>query len=267
MRLAAGPWSLELAPERGASLTLLQHRGRDLLAAQGAFWMLPWCNRLDGGRFPWNGKTYDLPVNEAAGNALHGLGRDAPWTVEQASDQDVVLVQSLSRPPFHYAARLQVTLGEAGLAMALSLRNMGAEPCPMGLGWHPWFARPAGCSVHLRAGSAFRTDARSLPVEAFSTPGLDGGESEWLGIDRHFAGWTGEAALRRPDLSLHLAAEGDWAGNLQFFAPEDRPVICLEPVSHVPDVINRPHFAALGSMRVLEPGEAMAGRLVLTVRG
>lgn len=266
MRLQAGPWVLEVAPERGAAFTALRHEGRELLAPQGAFWMLPWCNRLDGGRFPWNGQLHRLPVNEPAGNALHGLGRDAPWSVEHASGADAILLQSLSHPPFHYAARLHLSVGEAGLAMTLSLRNMGAEPCPMGLGWHPWFARPPACRVRLEAGSAFRTDARSLPVEAFATTGLDGGEAGWLGLDRHFASWNGRAELRRPDLAIHLAAEGEWARNLQFFAPEERPVLCLEPVSHVPDVINRPQFAGLGPMRVLEPGEAMTARLVLTAR-
>ncbi|HWL82037.1 MAG TPA: aldose epimerase [Roseomonas sp.] len=269
MRLESGPWRAELLPERGAHFAGLSHAGRALLdPAHGAFWMLPWTNRIDGGCFPWAGKTYHFPITHPdEGNALHGLSRALPWQVEAASAERAVLTQALAQAPFDYAARLEVTLSEAGLALDLTLRNQGAGPCPMGFGWHPWFARPAGCTVRFASEATFRRNARKLPVEAIPSLGLDGGEADWLGTDGHFAGWDGMAELHRPDLTLVLRASGDWSRNLQFFAPADRPVICLEPVSHVPDVINRPQLAPWGAMHVLAPGEALRGGITLSVTG
>ncbi|PHK93049.1 aldose epimerase [Pseudoroseomonas rhizosphaerae] len=276
MRLESGPWRAELLPEHGAAFATLEHAGRPILAPlegrdpnatlAGAFWMLPWANRLDGGRFPWGGTTHAFPLTHPQeGNALHGLSRLAPWRVEERGAASAVLTQSLARGPFDYVARLGVTLGAEGLRLAMTVRHAGPAPCPLGFGWHPWFARPAGCAVRFAARAALLVDARKLPVAAQDSPGLDGGEREWLGMDTHFTGWDGLATLRRPDLALTLRAGGDWSRNLQFYAPADHPVLCLEPVSHVPDAINRPGLAPHGAMRVLAPGEALEGVISLSV--
>lgn len=276
MRLESGPWRAELSPEEGAAFAALEHEARPILAPlagrdpnstpAGAFWMLPWTNRIDGGRFPWAGATHVFPLTHPQeGNALHGLSRLAPWQVEEQGAAVAVLTQSLARGPFHYHARLRVALGPEGLRLAMTVRNAGTAPCPMGFGWHPWFARPPGCTLRFAARATFLRDARKLPVAAQDSAGLEGGELGWLGTDAHFAGWDGLAELRRPDVALTLRASGDWAHNLQFYAPADHPVLCLEPVSHVPDVINRPFLAPHGAMRVLAPGEALEGLITLSV--
>lgn len=264
MHLESGPWSADLAPDLGASFTGIAHAGRELLyAPKGAFWMMPWTNRLDGGRF---GRTACLPVNDAEeGNALHGLSRGLPWQVEEAAPDRAVLVQEVSHAPFHYAARLEIMLAPGAFSIALNMRNAGEAPCPMGFGWHPWFLRPAGTTVRFHAEATFRRNERNLPIAVVPAEGVSGGEETWLNTDGHFAGWDGVAELRRPDLALLLRAEGDWSRNLQFYAPDRWPTLCLEPVSHVPDVINRPQFAPWGAMRVLAPGESLQGRVTLSV--
>lgn len=278
MRLESGPWRAELLPEEGAAFAALEHAGRPVLAPlagrdpnatfAGAFWMLPWTNRIDGGSFPWAGATHVFPLTHPQeGNALHGLSRLAPWRVEERGADSAVLTQSLAHEPFDYVARLSVALGPEGLRLAMTVRHAGPSPCPVGFGWHPWFARPPGCAVRFAARSTFLGDARKLPVAAQDSPGLDGDELDWLGTDAHFAGWDGLAVLRRPDMTLTLRAGGDWSRNLQFYAPADHPVLCLEPVSHVPDVINRPALARHGAMRVLAPGEALEGLITLSVTG
>lgn len=274
LNLQAGGWHASLLPAQGAAFASLEHEGRPILqplegrdpnATQaGAFWMLPWTNRLDGGLFPWAGECYSFPITHPSeGNALHGLGRTLPWKVEENGPASAVLSQRLSQQPFDYLARLEVSLGEGGLTLALRLEQQGETPCPMGFGWHPWFARPPGCAVRFSATHKLRRDARKLPVGAEPSSGIDGPEETWLGADDHFAGWGGEAVLKRPDLTLVMRASGDWARNFQFFAPQAHPVLCLEPVSHVPDAINRPALAPLGAMRTLARGEALSGRLTL----
>ncbi|MCG7362067.1 aldose epimerase [Roseomonas sp. ACRSG] len=274
--LRAGPWRAALLPEQGAAFAHLEHDGRPVLrpleegaspltGKAGAFWMLPWTNRLDGGRFPCAGEVYHFPIGEPAGNALHGLGREAPWVVEEAGPARAVLTQQLRRTPFDYAARLEVALDPDGLSLALRLEHRGAEPCPMGMGWHPWFLRLPGSAPRLAATHRMVTNERSLPLRAEPSDGIPEGDAGWIGTDRHFAGWDGMAVLQRPDLTVTLQAEGDWAHNLQFYAPDHLPVVCLEPVSHVPDVINRPTLAAFGAMRVLATGQALQGRVRLRV--
>ncbi|MGY4803428.1 aldose epimerase family protein [Teichococcus aerofrigidensis] len=278
LALRGGGWEAEILPDRGAAFASLAHEGRAVLRPldggdpnrdrAGAFWMLPWTNRLDGGCLRWRGVVHRFPLTHPReGNALHGLGRAAPWQVEAAAPERAVLAQRLVHPPFDYAARLEIALGAAGLDLRLTLRHLGAAPCPAGFGWHPWFLRPEGCRLRFAATHRLLRGPRKLPVGAVPCPGLEGDAEAWLGQDDHYAGWSGAAVLRRPDLTLSLVASGDWAGNLQLFAPPETPVLCLEPVSHLPDVVNRPALAPLGAMRVLAPGEALSGRLVLAVAG
>jgi aldose 1-epimerase len=52
--------------------------------------------------------------------------------------------------------------------------------------------------------------------------------------------------------------------NLHLCMPASRAVFCVEPVSHVPGVVNRRAFAHLGDMTALAPGEALEGTVVLS---
>ena len=44
--------------------------------------LIPWPNRLEDGRYEFDGRRYQLPLNEPEHqNAIHGLVRGAAWTV------------------------------------------------------------------------------------------------------------------------------------------------------------------------------------------
>jgi aldose 1-epimerase len=277
--LEGGGWTASLLPEAGAAVACLRFRERDVLAPLplgadpntsfcGAFVMAPWANRLDRGRLPVAGIEYRLPVNRRDdATAIHGLARDHPWRVREASPSRAVLTQEFDGAelglPWRYTGRLELCLEEAGAALALSFCNRAESPFPFGLGWHPFFLRPAGTRLRFRAATRFARDARCLPVAEQPTGGLDGDEASYEGLDTHFAGWDGVAEIQRPDLRLVLSATGAWARNLQVFAPSGGRVLCVEPVSHVPDAPNRPAFAKHGPMAVLSPGDALSARLVM----
>jgi aldose 1-epimerase len=275
-----GGWTATLLPEQGGAFAALAWGGRDVLAPLplgadpnasfcGAFVMAPWTNRLDAGVLPVAGIEYRLPVNRPQDNtAIHGLSRDRPWAVERLARSALVLAQQVDATglglPWRYAARLAVGLGEAGAEIALSLTNLGELPFPFGLGWHPWFQRPAGTRLRFRAEALFARDARCLPVAVQPSTGVDGDGSAYEGLDTHFAGWDGVAEILRPDLQLRLAATGAWARNLQVFAPAGGMVLCVEPVSHVPDAPNRPDAAPHGPLVMLPPGGTLDGGLLLS---
>jgi aldose 1-epimerase len=277
--LEGGGWTASLLPEAGAAMACLRFRGRDVLAPLplgatpntafgGAFVMAPWANRLDGGRLPLAGIEYHLPVNHREdGTAIHGLARDRPWRVREASRSRAELTQDLDGAdlglPWQYEARLDVCLDEAGAALSLRLCNRAELPFPFGVGWHPFFLRAPRTRLRFRAALRFARDARCLPVAEQPTDGLDGEKASYEGLDTHFAGWDGVAEIHRPDLRLVLSASGAWARNLQVFAPSGGNVLCVEPVSHVPDAPNRPAFAKYGPMAVLPPGGVLSARLVM----
>jgi aldose 1-epimerase len=272
LRLAGGSWAAEIAPEDGAGMRALRFRGHDVLVPApegerlggpfGAFWMIPWANRLDGGRLG----PHRLPINRAQdGTAIHGLSRDRPWHVAALAADAATLAQEVTAGPYRYGVRLATTLGPEELVLDLAVVNTGEAPMPFGAGWHPWFVRPAGTRLAFRAMHRCTHDARNLPVAAAFDAGLDGGEEAFLGLDTHFPGWDGVARIAWPGRVLTMSATGALATHLQVYAPPAPPVLCVEPSSHLPDAPNRPDLEPLGPMRVLAPGEILTGRISLAM--
>ena len=271
MKLQHGDWQALICPEQGAAFSSLQWRGRDVLVraregtrhpgAYGAFWMLPWANRLDAGRIA----GHAMPINRAAeATAIHGLARDLPWEVISANSDYALLQQRVNFAPFYYTAQLAVTLAAEGLLMEMTLRHEGAAPTPYGMGWHPWFMRSAVTSLHLNATQRASHSERGLPESLTPCACIAADEAGLLGLDNFFAGWDGLARLVTPACTITLHATGDFAVGVQVYAPAAQPVICVEPVSHMPDAPNRPALAAAAPMRLLAQGQSLHGTIRLT---
>lgn len=275
LTLAAHGWEATVLPEQGADIPRLAVAGRELLAPtgasanpawHGAFLMAPWTNRLAGGRIEVAGREWRMPIDRPEeGTAIHGLVRRLPWRVEDASAAAATLSCMVDQAPFRLEARLGVTLSEAGFLLSLALTNTGEAPTPMGMGWHPFFLRPAGTRLRLRAATVFGRDARGLAIGPRPTRGIDGADAVLEGLhDAHLAGWDGAADIIFPDgHALSLRADGAWRGNAHVFAPRGHGFLCVEPVSHAPNAANDAAAAAHGAMHLLAPGDALRASLMI----
>ncbi|MFT4151890.1 MAG: aldose 1-epimerase [Paracoccaceae bacterium] len=276
-------YRLTLDPDRGGSLLSLDMRqGEDWVALlepladpaaglrAGSFVMAPFANRIADGRFTFQGRDFALPVNRPAeGMAIHGFARDRVWQVRATTDDHARLSLRLDDPalPWRFDLDQRVTLSPAGVEVALAMTNTGDTPMPFGMGLHPWFRKPQGATIRFRTAKSLRRDARGLPLaEAGEHPefapetALPLGETPWF--DGVFPDWAPrEALIRWPGeaVEIRLTATGALR-HLHVFVPDDRPVFCAEPVSHLPDAINRP---ALPQMDVLAPGESLSGAMIL----
>lgn len=276
MILGSSGWKAALLPQRGVAFASLTLDGRDVLKPvpdgadpndgfHGAFLMAPWTNRLEDGRISVDGIEYRMPINRPAeGTALHGFLRDIAWTVEEAAADRATFACALHHAPFRCAARLAIALSPAGFSLAVSLTNTGDVVTPMGFGWHPWFARPAGTRLRFAATTIFGRDARNVATAPRAGNGLDGGDDVLDGHDTHFAGWDGAAEIGWADgTRLAMRADGAWSRNLQVFAPPGGGVLCVEPVTHAPDAVNRGENAAHGAMHPLPPGATLDASLMI----
>ena len=110
--------------------------------------LAPWPNRLAGGRYEWDGRELQLPVNEpASGSAIHGLVRWAGWRAVEREPARVALEYVLHpQPGYPFALRLLVDyrLAEPGLTVRTEAENVGAQACPFGAGHHPYVLAPTG---------------------------------------------------------------------------------------------------------------------------
>jgi aldose 1-epimerase len=192
------------------------------------------------------------------------LARDLPWEVTSAAPDQVVLRQRLTFAPFDYTARLTLSLDADGLLMEMECRHEGAAPVPYGMGWHPWFARSAETSLHLNAAQCAKHTVRGLPESLTPCTSIAADEAGLIGLDNFFAGWDGVARFTIPDGTITLTVTGDFAAGVQVYAPPTQPVICVEPVSHMPDAPNRPALAAAAPMRLLAMCQSLHGTIRLT---
>jgi aldose 1-epimerase len=142
--------------------------------------LVPWPNRLDGGRYRFDGVDHQLPLSEPdKGNAIHGLLRWQPWRAHGHTRDRVVMATRLHpRPgyPFTLDVRIDYRLDDTGLRVSTSAANIGATTCLYGSGQHPYLSPGGGviddAELEIAAGLRVVTDAeRQLPVGVESVPG------------------------------------------------------------------------------------------------
>ncbi|MFE2874321.1 aldose 1-epimerase family protein [Streptomyces roseus] len=227
--------------------------------------LVPWPNRIGDGRYRWQGRELQLPVNETEhANAIHGLLRWTSWQAVEEADGRVVLATTLwPQPgyPFHLAVRAQYALGRQGLTVEITARNLGDTPAPYGVGQHPYLAvGPRAVDdmlLTVPARTRLRTDDRGLPVAAEPVSGtlLDFAAPRPIGPLRLDTAFTdlrreadGRAVVRLAEPSGAYGTDlwlGEGTDHVQVFTgdtlaePHRRRSVAVEPMSCGPDAFRR----------------------------
>jgi galactose mutarotase-like enzyme len=144
--LRSGSWSIAVDP-LGAQLSLLRDsRDRDLLwDGDPAYWtgrspiLFPIVGTLDGGEFRWRGRRHTLP--------RHGLARARRFEVIRQEERDLLFRLSatpdtLPHYPFQFELDVAYRLEGSAFEIEATARNLGDEPMPASLGFHPAFRWP-----------------------------------------------------------------------------------------------------------------------------
>ncbi|MEJ3657379.1 aldose 1-epimerase family protein [Actinomycetes bacterium KLBMP 9759] len=236
--------------------------------------LVPWPNRVAKGRWSWNGREQQLALSEpTAGNAIHGLLRH---TLYQAGERsaDAVTLHAVVAPqpgwPVPLDTSIRFAVGAGGLTVTHTVRNVGTEPVPFGVGAHPY----------IRAGGS-ATDDSVLTLAATTLLPLDGGlptgparpidadpdlsgELRGTVLDHAFGGCVptdGDSLVRHrltgPEGGVELWAEPVF-GWVQVFTPDDHPgrgrAVAVEPMTCPPDALN----SGIDLLTVA-PGETWSG--------
>jgi aldose 1-epimerase len=140
-------------------------------------------NRYDGGRFPWNGKVYEFPVNEKdRGNHLHGFAHTAVWSVDNFGSEDDESYVTVSLRvdedhaiytylPHKFTLKLRYSLSENGLSQISFVKNDGSEVMPCLLAYHTTINAPfapdsnsSDYKLKLTIGKRWELNERMLPT-------------------------------------------------------------------------------------------------------
>jgi aldose 1-epimerase len=198
--LGDGASKAMVRPELGGRLAQLDLGRGELLrgirpglgwAEWGSYPLLPWSNRIPGGRLRVGGRHVDVPVNWPDGSAIHGLAASCPWQVVDRDARSVELTVTVEQAPWSVVGIQRYALHDGGMRHELTVRNVGNEPVPAGLGIHPWFVAGA---VRVPAAMKWPGDPLPLgaPVPVDADDDLRGGRVPPL-MDRCFTGLTGSS--------------------------------------------------------------------------
>jgi galactose mutarotase-like enzyme len=182
------------------------HSGRGQVLA-------PWPNRLADGRYEFNGVAAQAALDEPERrNAIHGLVRWLPWTLQTRHQNQLSLRLQLHPSPgypFSLLLELEYHVGRDGLTVTCTAGATEDGPVPFGLGFHPYLtAGPEtvdGAILQLPAHDTLDLDERGLPT---------GGLSPVAGTERDFTTprFVGPTALDTAFTTLDRDADGRaWA--------------------------------------------------------
>jgi aldose 1-epimerase len=236
------------------------------------FPLVPYVNRIRGGHFRFRGRDVRLAPNMAGDpSPLHGQGWLNAWTVDEKSERRVVMSygHAAAEWPWHYEARQELALDDAGLTASLSCRNSSDEPMPCGLGFHPYFPCGPRTRLDTDVGVAWTIDRNVLPVDKVPADGRYDLHNRLVcaqDLDNGFGGWGGEARISDPDWPYAIRMSSAEAHFFQLYSPPAGGIFVAEPVTHANAALNAPdvQWPELG-MRVLDPGQEMSLTMRLDV--
>jgi aldose 1-epimerase len=291
--LRLGGCEVQLSPATGGSIARFRVGGFDIVRAAdetalaernprgtGGFPMVPFAGRIADGKFSFAGQPFQLALNFGSHpNAIHGNGWQRPWRVaarQGTRSATLVLEHKPERDgaeswPFAYRAALFYSLAGDGMSVTMTLENEDARPWPAGMGLHPYFVRTPDTTLRAHIEGMWRASDTLIPLEHVPVPTeLDFGTPkpmDTLRCDGTFTGWDGYAEIAWPSAGRRLVIGAPaMLDTLVVYSPAEPKVLCVEPQSHAPNVVNR---AAAGEpgYRVLAPGEAMQAEITFTLQG
>ena len=212
--------------------------------------LLPWPNRIAGGRYRFDGVDYQLPLTEPAKlNASHGLVRWVRWSAGAHDRSSVTLAHDLA-PQTGYPFELRLELSyrldaDAGCGCSTVVTNTGRSAAPFGAGFHPYLdlaghdLDTAELLVPAAVGARHRRpldpDRQPAGSRAPRSTSPRSGRSASVRLDHGFAELTGSAAVLRTEqraVELHWDAAFRY---LQVFTPPfitpGRNAVAIEPMS------------------------------------
>ncbi|HEX3438305.1 MAG TPA: aldose 1-epimerase [Pseudacidobacterium sp.] len=273
----------------------------------GAF-LVPYPNRIRGKlsadgqtiTTEWNGKPITLPANWAGKkpgaerHAMHGLILASKTDNVQVQDtpdgQSVTGVIHAGDFGGHWPSQTDlnftITLNGDAVEATITAKNVGNDPTPISIGWHPYFAIPSGdrkqARLHVPADVVAQVNnyddvfptGKLIPVKGtkydFNAP--DGVPLNDMFLDDNFA------HLRRTDgnvvvdltdpaaqYGIHVIGESPEIKTVQVYAPPDKQFTAIEQQFNFGDPWGKQWHGMDTGMVTLKPGQSVTWKCKLAL--
>jgi len=241
--------------------------------------LTPWVNRVRNGNYSFEGRNYQLPINEPnLGNAIHGLLARVPFelTVSEASENTAYIRISYTYEgdekgyPFPFNFSIGYTFEKkGGLKVNFHAENTGLTNMPFACGWHPYFGFPGtsleDLQISFSSQSRFLSDSQMIPLQEES---FERKEAIALGnekldhvfllkpMEKHVT----ELCDTERQISFYLEQSSIQFPYLVVFAPDDQNAVAIEPMTANTDAFNTAE-----GLQVITPGAYFDGEVYLWV--
>jgi aldose 1-epimerase len=241
--------------------------------------LVPWNDRIPGGRYTFDGHEHHLATNEG-NDAIHGFLYRMPLTIrsiDEGADAATAVLGADIAPdaaagyPWALDVALELRLSAGALTVGMSVANTGTRAAPVTMGWHPYFRLPGSRADDL----VLTLDSQSIvPVDEDLMPRSGPVAIEEDALDFRRPAPVGSAALdvayhtpggrtariANGELELQLSQDASFAFT-QVFIPPDRRSVAIEPVTAATNAFSLPE---LGLTR-LEPGSTLHGAFTVSL--
>ena len=298
-----GGYTMRAIPEMGGQVVALEKEGLAALRAPQSqeelqtastsygFPILFPPNRIDGGHFTTEVRSYQFAVNEAArGNSLHGFLHKRPWQVNEVEENRLQMVFEADETtdfyemyPHAFRAVQTYELSENGLEQIVCIQNRSQESMPIGLGFHSAFTVDDQTKVRISVGRRILMSERMLPTgevrelneqeQKLRANGLD--PNAWS-MDDHYTAEPIEkngtmfhgAIVERAEGRVVYEVDPFYQHWMIWNAGQRGDIICLEPQNwrvNAPNLVSGGMSAEEAGMTMLAPGESLTVRARLWI--
>lgn len=269
--LIGGGYTAVIDEKRGANCISLRHEasGARLLREMGAeekadnpyLYGMPILypvNRISGGRFTFEGRTYTFPVNEPQTQChLHGTLHETQFTLADRGENFVTCVFDRPYLDFPHRFRLEITyrLSEGGMEQTVRIENLSSQNMPNFLGFHTTFCVPflegaqaEDVRVFAEIGEEIERDTAYLPTGNLLPPddvcrAFNAGtfSPQQMSLSRNCkAIKNGRIELRDIKRKIALVYDTDRQFPFRLFYGQRKGYICLEPMTCIANCQNSP---------------------------
>jgi aldose 1-epimerase len=261
----------------------------------GIPFMGPWANRLDEQAFYANGRKYnfDMELGNVRGTTpIHGfLTTTDQWTLEEARADgsgawSASVLEFFRYPmwmkqfPFAHAIRMTYRLENGVVEVRTRIENMGREPMPVSIGFHPYFqltdSPREDWTLSVGAATQWLLAPNKIPTgetqpisQFFPDPGRVALKD--FDLDHVFGDLvrdgTGRAVVRVHGRTQQIEVSlGPKYRAVVLYSPSpaagrggaagDRGFICIEPMAGITNAMNLAHKGLYNELQSIPPGEA-----------
>jgi len=232
--------------------------------------LFPFANRINDGKYSFEGKTYNLKCNEVnRNNALHGLVYNKTFkTVKKEITPTFAKLELQYNSngntlgfPFKYSISITYKLMQTSLSLFIKIENIDSKSFPFTLGWHPYFLSKDLSKSSLNFNSKVQVES-NLKMITTRTSQLKTTMPFQIKnniLDNAYKLEDDKILFKTPEYILNITST-EKNNFLQLYTPDISNLIAIEPTTGVSDSFNN----KMG-LKTLKPNQTYIVEYLLNV--